>query len=105
MNHEVALAELVGYSEEACMDALVETVFVLSDMTTLHTTWMEHLGTINRDCRCIRRPATKTWLIVLFQLGMSASYDRVLIITSSQLTLITRYAVNFRENMQFVPFS
>ena len=46
MAHAVALAELVGYSEEAYMEALVETVFVLADMTTLHTTWMEQLGTI-----------------------------------------------------------
>ena len=50
MNHAAALAELVGYSEEACMDALVETVFVLADMTTLHTTWMEQLRTINQTC-------------------------------------------------------
>ena len=53
MNHAAALAELVGYSEEACMDALVETVFVLADMTTLHTTWMEQLRTINRDQTCL----------------------------------------------------
>ena len=53
MNHDAALAELVGYSEEACMDALVETVFVLADMTTLHITWMEQLRTINRDHTCL----------------------------------------------------
>ena len=53
MNHAAALADLVGYSEEACMDALVETVFVLADMTTLHTTWMEQLRTINRDQTCL----------------------------------------------------
>ena len=38
MNHTVALAELVTYSGEARMDALMAPVFVLAGMAALYTT-------------------------------------------------------------------
>ena len=47
MNHAVDLAELVTYSEEARIDALVAPVFVLA---AIYSTWMEQLGTVVTRC-------------------------------------------------------
>ena len=38
INHGIALAELVFYIDDACMEALVAPVFKLVDLTRLYTT-------------------------------------------------------------------
>ena len=43
--HGIALAELVSYIDDACMEALVAPVFKLVDLTRLYTTRLEQLGT------------------------------------------------------------
>ena len=41
INHGIALAELVSYIDDACMEALVAPVFKLVDLTRLYTTRLE----------------------------------------------------------------
>ena len=45
VNHDIALAELVSYIEEARMDSDVAPVFKLMDLATLYKTRLEQLGT------------------------------------------------------------
>ena len=45
INHGRTLRELVSYIDDVRMEALVSPVFKLADLTSLHTTRLEHLGT------------------------------------------------------------
>ena len=46
LNHAIAIAEQVTYSEDARMNAIVAPAFVLADLAALYATRMEQLGTI-----------------------------------------------------------
>ena len=54
INHGLAFAELVSYTEDTRMDSFVAPIFKLNDMVDLYTTRLEQLGTVAGNIHSMR---------------------------------------------------